>query len=123
MIAMVAVTLAVGLMAGVLSGLFGIGGGVVLVPALVLVLGIPQHAAQGISMVVIIPTALTAIWQFHKDKLVDYRMAAYLGAGAVLGALVSANFVQNIPAAELKRLFGGFVILIGLRMIYVRTKR
>ncbi|HMM21651.1 MAG TPA: sulfite exporter TauE/SafE family protein [Selenomonadales bacterium] len=120
---MVAVTLAVGLMAGVLSGLFGIGGGVVLVPALVLVLGIPQHAAQGISMVVIIPTALTAIWQFHKDKLVDYRMAAYLGAGAVLGALVSANFVQNIPAAELKRLFGGFVILIGLRMIYVRTKR
>lgn len=123
MIAMVAVTLAVGLLTGVLSGLFGIGGGVVLVPALVLVLGIPQHAAQGISMVVIIPTALTAIWQFHKDKLVDYRMAAYLGAGAVLGALVSANFVQNIPAAELKRLFGGFVILIGLRMIYVRTKR
>ena len=119
----VAITLAVGLLTGVLSGMFGIGGGVILVPAMVLILGVPQHAAQGISMLVIIPTALTAIWQFHKDKLVDYRLAFYLALGAVTGALISANYVQNIPAAELKRLFGVFVILIGLRTIYAQTKR
>lgn len=117
-----AITLAVGLVTGILSGMFGIGGGVILVPALVLIMNIPQHAAQGISMLVIIPTAITAIWQFHKDKLVDYKMAAFLALGAVFGSLASASYVQRIPATELKRYFGVFIILIGLKTIYSRVK-
>lgn len=118
----IAITLAMGLFAGILSGLLGIGGGVVLVPMMVFILGVAQHTAQGISMIVIIPTALAGIMQFHKDKLIDYRVAAYLATGAVLGALISANFVQNIPADILKRVFGIFVILTGLRMILTKQK-
>lgn len=106
-----------GLLCGILSGLLGIGGGVVLVPVMVLLLGITQHIAQGISMLVIIPTSLAAIYQLHKANLVDYRLAGWLAGGAIAGALVSANFVQYIPAEELKRIFGVFIIFSGVRML------
>lgn len=112
-----------GLFGGVLSGLLGIGGGVVMVPLMVLVLGMSQHIAQGVSMLVIIPTALVAIWHFHKDKLVNYRMAALLAGGAVTGTLISSNFVQYIPGADLKKLFGVFVIYTGIRMIRAKPKK
>lgn len=111
-----------GLFVGVLSGLLGIGGGVVLVPLMVFGLGIGQHMAQGISMLVIIPTSLVAIYHLHQDKLVDYRISAYLAIGAICGALISANFVQYIPAAALKRIFGIFIIFTGVRMLLAKKK-
>jgi uncharacterized membrane protein YfcA len=119
----IALTFAVGLVGGVLSGLLGIGGGVVMVPLMVFVLGIGQHMAQGISMLVIIPTAAVALWHFHKDKLVDYRMAGLLALGAISGALISANFVQYIPASDLKKLFGIFIIYTGVRMVTAKPKK
>jgi uncharacterized protein len=115
---MTLITMGIGLLAGVLSGLLGIGGGAVLVPLMVFVLGITQHTAQGVSLLVIIPTAMAGVWRFHQDKLVDYRMAAYLAAGSVLGMLVSANFVQLIDGAILKKIFGIFVLIVGARMIF-----
>ena len=115
-------TVGIGLIAGVLSGLLGIGGGVIMVPLMVFVLGIGQHMAQGISMLVIIPTSLVAIYHLHKDNLVDYRISAYLAAGAVTGALISANYVQYIPAGDLKRLFGIFIIFTGVRMLLAKKK-
>lgn len=116
-------TLAIGLVGGVLSGLLGIGGGVVLIPMLVFILDIAQHTAQGISMLVIIPTALVALWHFHKDKMVDYRMAGLLALGAVSGALITANFVQYIPGSDLKKLFGVFIIYTGIRMVTAKPKK
>lgn len=119
---MLLITIAIGLLTGLLSGLLGIGGGVVMVPLMVFGLGLNQHLAQGISMVVIIPTSLAAIYHLHKAQLVDYRIAAYIAAGAICGALISANFVQQIPAAELKRIFGIFVIFTGGRMLLAKKK-
>lgn len=116
-------TLAIGLVGGVLSGLLGIGVGVVLIPMMVFILGIAQHTAQGISMLVIIPTALVALWHFHKDKMVDYRMAGLLALGAVSGALVTANFVQYIAGSDLKKLFGVFIIYTGIRMVAAKAKK
>lgn len=120
---MTALILLLGLIGGILSGLMGVGGGVVLVPMMVLILGIPQHTAQGVSMLVIIPTALVGIWHFHKKNLVDYRMAAYLATGAVCGALISSNLVQYIPAADLKKIFGVFIIYTGIRMVRTKAKK
>ena len=113
---------AIGLSAGLLSGLLGIGGGVVLVPMLVFLLGITQHTAQGISMLVIIPTSLVSSWYFYQQKLINYRVAAFMAGGAALGALISANFVQAVPASELKRIFGIFVIFIGVKTIWETRK-
>ena len=112
-----------GLGTGILSGLLGIGGGVVLVPMMVFILGIAQHTAQGISMLVIIPTAIVTLWHFHQDKLVNYQVALYMVGGAVAGALISANLVQYVPAGELKRIFGIFVIYSGFRMIWGTRKK
>lgn len=113
----------IGLGTGILSGLLGIGGGVVLVPMLVFVLGVAQHTAQGISMLVIIPTGIVSLWYFHKDKLVNYQAALYMAGGAVIGALISANLAQYVPASELKRIFGIFVIYSGFRMIWGTRKK
>ena len=112
-----------GLSVGVLSGLLGIGGGVVLVPMMVFLLGIAQHTAQGISMLVIIPTAIVSVWQFYRDKLINYQAAVYIAAGAVAGALISANFVQDVPADLLKRIFGIFVVYSGVKMILGTRKK
>lgn len=114
--------LAMGLSTGVLSGLLGVGGGVVLVPMLIFILGTEQHVAQGVSMLFIIPTALSGLYHLTRCKLVNLRVAALVASGAVTGALVSANFAQYIPADDLKKLFGAFVIISGLRMILPKRK-
>jgi uncharacterized membrane protein YfcA len=115
---MLVITILVGLMVGVLSGLLGIGGGVVFVPAMVLALGIPQHVAQGISMLVIIPTAIVGVIQMHKHRLCDYRLAAYLAVGSVAGTLISSGFAQKVPADDLRHLFGIFVIATAITMLW-----
>lgn len=118
----IASTLFAGLLAGILSGLLGVGGGIVLVPMMVFFLGLSQHIAQGISLLVIIPTAASGLWHLHKEKLVDYRTAALLSIGAIIGATLSASFVQSIPAAELKKIFGVFVIIMGGRMVFAKNR-
>ena len=112
----------IGLVTGLLSGLLGVGGGVVMVPLMGMFLGIEQHLAQGISMVVIIPTSVVGIWQLHKKKLVDYHSAGLFAAGSIAGAVLSANFVQYIAGADLKKIFGVFIIFTGLRMIKGKKK-
>ncbi len=119
----VLVVFLMGLGAGILSGMLGVGGGVVLVPMMVFILGITQHTAQGISMLVIIPTAIVSVWHFHKAQLINYQAVPYIAAGAVAGALISANFVQDVPASELKRIFGVFAIYSGLKMFLSTRKK
>ncbi|MBP2640323.1 MAG: Sulfite exporter TauE/SafE [Firmicutes bacterium] len=111
-----------GLVVGLLSGLLGIGGGVVFVPVMVLLLNIPQHIAQGISMLVIIPTAIVGVIQLHKYRLCNYRLGAYLAIGAVCGAFISSGFAQQVPADVLRHLFGIFVIITALKMILVEFR-
>lgn len=120
---MIFIVFAMGLGVGLLSGLLGIGGGVVIVPMLVFLLGIAQHTAQGISMLVIIPTSIVSVWIFYKEKLINYQAAAYMAGGAVVGALISANYVQAVPANELKQIFGIFVIFSGVRMLWGTRKK
>jgi len=118
------ITFIAGMFAGILSGLLGVGGGLILIPIMIFLLGMSQHTAQGISLLVIIPTALAGLWQLHKAKLIHYNLAFYLSLGAVLGALLSANFVHYIPADNLKRIFGIFVLFMGIRTIWsVKTKK
>lgn len=114
--------LCIGLVTGFLSGLLGVGGGVIMVPLMVFILQIEQHLAQGISMLVIIPTSLVAIWQLHKKKMVDYRSAALFASGSVVGAMLSSNFVQYISGADLKRIFGVFIMFSGIRMMLGKKK-
>ena len=86
-----AVIVLAGVSAGILSGLMGVGGGMILVPMMVFLMGIPQHAAQGISLLVIIPTALTGLWRFHRQGIVRYKVAFWVALGAGFGAFGSSG--------------------------------
>lgn len=102
---------------GILSGLLGVGGGVFLVPLLVSAFGVVQHLAHGISLAVVIPTAIVSsvIYSFHGS--VDYSIALQLIAGSVVGASIGAKAMKRLPADQLKRLFAVMLILVGVRMV------
>jgi uncharacterized membrane protein YfcA len=113
----------IGLVSGVTSGLFGVGGGIVMVPAMVLFLSPPIRdikQAVGTSLAVIIPTALMGSYKHFTQGNVEWRTALSLAPMAVLGGYAGAWLTTQIAADNLKRAFGGFIILIGLRLLLLK---
>lgn len=109
--------LALGLAAGLMAGLFGVGGGVVLVPGLILLAALPQHAAHATSLAAIIITAPAALAPFAAEGAVSWPAAAALTVGALVGAVGGADVMKRIPAAGLRRLFGAFMLLVAIRLL------
>jgi uncharacterized membrane protein YfcA len=109
--------LTVGLIAGMMSGLFGVGGGIVTVPLLILIFGFPAHIAIGTSVITIVPTALMASVRHAQLSHVNFKVAGVIAAGAVLGALIGASLTPYLDAVWLKRGFGLLLIGTGLRML------
>ncbi|RKY57690.1 MAG: sulfite exporter TauE/SafE family protein [Candidatus Latescibacterota bacterium] len=107
----------IGLAAGTASGLLGIGGGVVLVPALTLLVGLDVHKAVGISLATIIPTAISGTVKHYSAGNVDLKIALFIIAGAVTGGYLGATLSQHLPAHVLRRVFGGFLIVAAIRML------
>ncbi len=110
-----------GVAAGTFSGLVGMGGGIVMVPALVLLFGFSQHLAQGTVLAVMVPPiGLAAAWVYYRSGFVDLRVAALLCLGFVLGGLVGARWATSLPASTLERFFGAVCVLMGLKMMLGR---
>jgi len=107
----------IGLVSGLASGLFGVGGGIVIVPAMVMLLKVDIKTAIGTSLAVIIPTALAGTFKHHDLGHVNWRFAMALIPTAVLGAIVGSWLTKLLQGAELKRAFGAFVVLVGLRLL------
>ena len=107
----------VGLLAGLLSGLFGVGGGTVIVPLLVLLLGFAQHAAHATSLAAIILTATAGAVAFGRDGAVDVGAALLIAAGAVAGAYVGASLMRRLSPGNLRIGFGVIVVLVSLQMV------
>ena len=107
----------VGLVGGVTSGLLGVGGGVVLVPMLGKFLGLDQKRAQATSLAILVFTAIAAAITYHAIGTVDLAMAARLALGAIVGVRLGAIESNRVPAARLRRNFGIFMLLIGVRLL------
>ena len=105
-----------GLVAGFVGGLFGIGGGVVVVPGLVLWLGFGQHRASGTSVATIIASAGAALISFSGNGSVDWRAAALITIGAVVGAAIGTRVLHLIPAKTLSRAFSVLLVVAAIRM-------
>jgi hypothetical protein len=106
------VVLALGVLAGILVGLLGIGGGIVLVPAMMYILHMDQHLAQGTSLFILLPPiGLGALREYWKAGNVDLRAGILCAAGMILGAYVGSKFAVPMSTQKLKGLFGGFLIL------------
>jgi hypothetical protein len=107
----IALELVIGILTGIISGLAGIGGGVILVPGLVLLLGVDQHTAEGTSLIAILFTAAAGTRVNMKNRHVEWRAVWILGVAGAAIAPFAALVAQRIPADDLARAFGVFVIL------------
>ncbi len=113
------VTLAlIGLLAGLLSGLLGVGGGVVMVPLLVGVVGLSQHSAHATSLAALIPIASVGATKFALEGSVDYRVAGLLAVGALVGAPLGAGLMARIKEGLLKVLFGVLMVGVGVQLLW-----
>ncbi|MBI5016662.1 MAG: sulfite exporter TauE/SafE family protein [Deltaproteobacteria bacterium] len=111
--------LVLGFGAGALSGLIGIGGGIVIIPALLAFFGMTQQQAQGTTLALMVPPiGLLAAWTYYRQGYVDLRAAGLICAGFVLGGLLGAKIAVGLPGTLLRRLFGGAMMLLSLRMLF-----
>ena len=110
-----------GLAAGVFGGMFGIGGGTILIPALVFLCGLTQHQAQGTTLAIMIPPiGLLAAWRYWQSGNVKLSMAGFICLGFFVGGYLGASFIHNVPDPMLKKLFGVFLLIISIRMIFAK---
>jgi len=110
-----------GVVAGIVSGLVGIGGGIIIVPALVCLYGLSQHMAQGTTLALMVPPiGLLAAWSYYKQGYVNIPIAAYICIGFVLGSVLGAKIAIGIDDHVLKRVFGVVLILVALKMILTK---
>ena len=117
----IALYLLLGLVAGIFSGLIGIGGGVIIVPALVILFGLSQHQAQGTTLALLVPPiGFLAAWTYYKQGYVDLKIAAFICLGFFLGGLIGARLATGLSNAALERVFGIALLLISLKMIFVK---
>jgi uncharacterized membrane protein YfcA len=113
--------LLLGLTAGILSGLIGIGGGIIIVPALVLFFGLSQHQAQGTTLALLVPPiGILAAWTYYRNGYVDLRIAAIVALGFFIGGLVGARFATSLSNAVLQKVFGISLLLVALKMIFFK---
>lgn len=108
---------ALGLAAGLFSGLIGIGGGIFIVPMLVYAFGFSQQQAQGTTLALLVPPiGILAAWTYYRQGLVDLRAAALICAGFLFGGLFGAKAAVALSNEALKRVFGAALIAVGLKM-------
>lgn len=106
-----------GLAAGTFSGFMGIGGGILLAPALVYIFGLSQHQAQGTSLAVMIPPiTLLAALKYYYSGNVRLDMAVFIALGFIVGGVLGATLVNWVPDTVLKKVFGLILLLIGIKM-------
>ena len=110
-----------GLLVGVFSGMVGVGGGIILVPILVIFFGFTQHKAQGTSTAMLLPPiGILAVWQYYKNDMVDLRAAGLMCAGFVIGGYFGAKLAIALPKEVLRRSFG--VVLFGISLKLILSK-
>jgi uncharacterized protein len=114
----------IGVLGGIAAGLFGIGGGLVIVPALIYWVGFSQHMATGTSLAVLLPPiGLAAAIEYYRNGNVDVRAAVILAATMFVGSWAGAYFANQMSGPQLRLLFGLFICGVGAYLVYDATKR
>lgn len=118
-ISLILIVLLIGTIAGMLGGMIGIGGGLVIVPALVYFLGFSQQSAQGTSLgLIMLPVGILGVLQYYKQGYVDFRVVGLLAIGFVLGSYFGSKIALSVPQDTLKKAFAGLMILVAIKMLF-----
>jgi uncharacterized membrane protein YfcA len=115
----VIIIILVGLAAGILSGLVGIGGGIIIVPALIFFLGFSQHQAQGTSLgILLLPAGIFAVLNYYKQGYIDLKVVLILFVGFVLGGWLGSKISTNLSDMALKKIFAIVLVLIAGKLLF-----
>lgn len=118
----VVVAIVIGLLAGALGGLFGVGGGLIFVPALVLLFDFGQVEAEATSLLAIIPVVIAGTWRQHLYGNVRWRTALIIGVVAVAGVELGVLTAKSLPEETLQRLFGSLLLVVAGQLVW-RARR
>jgi uncharacterized membrane protein YfcA len=111
--------LSIGLFTGFLAGLLGIGGGLVLIPGLVMIMGLTQQSAQGTSLAMMLPPiGIIAAYNYYKAGFVDIKFALILAAFFIIGSYFGSKIAVKLPEEVLKKVFGVFLLLVAIKMLF-----
>ena len=109
----------IGISAGLLSGVVGVGGGIIIIPLLILLIGLDQHQAQGTSLAVMLPPiGILAAWNYHKAGFVEWKYAMIIAATFIIGGYLGSRWAVTIDARTLKKIFGVIMLVGGLKLIF-----
>lgn len=112
------ILLLVGLAAGFLSGMVGVGGGIIIVPALVYFLGFSQHSAQGTTLFMFLfPIGVLGVLNYYKAGYVDWRAAIFICVTFIAGSYFGSKLAVNIDQVTVKRIFGALIVVMGIKML------
>jgi uncharacterized protein len=114
----VVLALALGFGAGALSGLFGVGGGVLFVPTLALVVGLGQLEAQATSLAAMIPVVAFGAWQQHRAGAVRWREGIVIGVASIAGVVAGAALATSLDEQLLRFLFAGFLVVVAVQLVW-----
>jgi len=115
----VLILIIIGMMAGVFGGMFGVGGAIVMIPAMVYFLGVDQHTAQGTSLAVMLPPiGLFAAYNYYKEGQVNIWYAFIIAAAFMIGGYFGSKIALNLSENLMKKIFGVFLLLTALKLIF-----
>jgi uncharacterized membrane protein YfcA len=113
------ILLCIGLFAGVLSGMVGVGGGIIIVPALIYFLSMSQHQAQGTSLaVLLLPAGIFAVYNYYSAGFVDIKSTLLIAATFVIGGFIGSKIAISIDQALVKKIFAVFLLLVAMKMLF-----
>ena len=113
------ILLLIGLAAGILGGMVGVGGGIIIVPGLIYFLGFTQMQAQGTSLaMILLPVGILGVMQYYKAGNVDVSIVLILAAGFLIGSFVGSKISHSIPQESVKKFFAILMLVIGIKMLF-----
>ena len=122
-IQMILILILIGIAAGVLSGLVGIGGGIIIVPALIFFLGFSQLQAQGTSLgILLLPVGILAVIQYYKGGHIDVKAVSIVAVAFLVGGYLGSKVALNLSEAAVKRIFALLLLIIGFKMFFFPGK-
>jgi uncharacterized membrane protein YfcA len=109
----------IGLAAGILSGMIGIGGGIIIVPALVFVLGFSQQQAQGTSLgLLLLPVGILAVLNYYKQGFIDVKVVGVMCATFILGGWLGSKIALSLPQETVRKIFAVVLIIVAVKMLF-----